>query len=189
MQSTITAEKSRLRKIVNDFSFTEEERESSDRLLFTRFLSLTQVASSANILLFYGVGAEPHTSQLLEPLLSMGKHLFLPHCLPGGRMEARAYRGVEHLVPGPFGIPEPDEGSGAVNQNSLSLILVPNLCCDRHNFRLGHGGGYYDRYLADFSGFTVALCRDKLLYPALPLEAHDQPVDLVLTETQCLSRS
>lgn len=189
MQSTITAEKVRFRKTVKEFHLTKEEKDSSDRLLFARFLSLPQVVSSTNILLFYGVGAEPDTAQTLKPLLSMGKRLFLPHCLPGGKLEARAYRGAAHLISGPFGIPEPDEGSATIGPNFLSLILVPNLCCDRRNFRLGHGGGYYDRYLAGYSGFAVALCRDKLLYPALPVEPHDRPVDLVLTETQCLSRS
>ena len=53
--------------------------------------------------------------------------------------------------------------------------------------RLGQGGGYYDRYLAGFQGFTVALCRDALLRDEIPTQPHDVPVQLVVTETRSLS--
>ena len=102
-------------------------------------------------------------------------------------MEARLYRGMSRLSPGAFGIPEPDPDCPVVKVEDLSMILVPGLCFDLRRFRLGHGGGYYDRYLAGFSGLTVALCRDRLLFPSLPTEPHDRAVDLLLTETRCLS--
>lgn len=188
MLSTITAEKARLRKSVKDITFSESERAESDRALFRRFLALPRLADCPTVLLYYGVGNEPDTAQLLEPLSLLGKGLALPRCLPGGRMEARQYLGPEHLVPGSFGIPEPDESCPVVKQDDLSLILVPGLCFDHRRFRLGHGGGYYDRYLSGFQGLTVALCRDRLLFPALPVEPHDRPVDILLTETCCLSR-
>lgn len=187
MPSTITAEKAALRRSVKEIHLTREEQRASDRLLFQRFLSLPQLTDHPSIFLYYGVGAEPDTVQLLEPLALMGKALFLPCCLPGRQMEARQYRGEGHLIPGPFGIPQPDTECPAVNPKDLSLILLPGLCFDVHGFRLGHGGGYYDRYLAGSDGFTVALCRDKLLFPALPVEKHDRPVDLILTESRSLS--
>jgi len=62
------------------------------------------------------------------------------------------------------------------------LILVPNLCCDRQGYRLGHGGGYYDRYLAGYAGMTVSLCPAQWLQEQLPREEYDLPVRLVLTE-------
>ena len=187
MGSTITAEKAALRAAVKKISFSAQERAESDHLLFQRLLSLPQLAVSSSILLYYGVGREPDTAQLLEPLSRMGKVLALPCCLSKGQMEARQYLGPEHLVPGPFGIPEPDKASPILKREALSLILVPGLCFDVRGFRLGHGGGYYDRYLTGASGTSVALCRDRLLFPALPVEPHDLPVKLVLTETRSLS--
>lgn len=189
MPSTIAAEKAALRKDIKESSLSEFDRLKSDQLLLERFLSLPQVSCCSSLLLFYGVGHEPDTSQLLEPLSALGKDLALPRCLPGGQMEARRYLGKTHLHAGAFGIPEPDESCPLVERDCLSLILVPNLCCDQRGYRLGHGGGYYDRYLANYRGFTLALCRDKLLRPHLPAEPHDQPVDLVLTETRSLSFS
>lgn len=187
MPSTITAEKAAFRKTVKEIPLTEEERRASDRLLFRRFLSLPQLENCSSILLYFGVGREPDTARLIDPLIRMGKRLALPRCLPEGQMEARLYRGMSHLSPGAFGIPEPDPDCPVVKAEDLSMILVPGLCFDRRRFRLGHGGGYYDRYLAGFDRLTVALCRDRLLFPSLPTEAHDRPVDLLLTERHCLS--
>lgn len=71
-----------------------------------------------------------------------------------------------------------------MKKDTIDLILVPNLCCDRQGYRLGHGGGYYDRYLADYSGMTVALCPAEWLREQLPRDEFDLPVGLVLTETE-----
>lgn len=188
MPSTITAEKAALRRSVKEISLTKEEKQASDRLLFLQFFTLFHHTNYSPILLYFGVGREPDTSQLFEPLTRLGIELALPRCLPDGQMEARRYLGPERLIPGSFGIPEPDETCPIIDREKLSLILVPGLCFDEQGFRLGHGGGYYDRYLAGASGATVALCRDRLLFPALPVESHDRPVDLILTETRCLSR-
>ncbi len=188
MPSTITAEKAAFRKVVKDFPLTKDEKARSDALLLQRFLALPRLEECSSLLLYYGVGQEPDTSPLLDRLFSRGKTLFLPRCLPGGQMEACRYRGTEHLVLNSFGIPEPDGDCPVVSRKELSLILVPGLCFDKNGFRLGHGGGYYDRYLSGFNGLTVALCRDPLLFPILPREAHDRPVDILLTETKSLSR-
>ena len=189
MPSTITAEKAVLRESVKNIHLTDKERYESDQLLFQRFLSLPQLAWCSSILLYYGVGREPNTSQLIEPLSQLGKVLALPCSLSGGQMEARLYRGAKQLVPGPFGIPEPDLNCPVIQRDHLSAILVPGLCFDERGSRLGHGGGYYDRYLAGFSGLTIALGRDKLVFPSIPSEKHDLPVGLLLTETRCLSFS
>lgn len=189
MPSTITTEKAALRKAIKGYAITPGEKAESDRCLLDRFLALPQVKAASSLLLFYGVGPEPETAQLLEPLTAAGKAVALPRCLPHGRMEARHYLGLSHLSAGAFDIPEPDDACPILTRESFDVILVPNLCCDRLCYRLGHGGGYYDRYLSGFSGLTVALCRDKLLQPKLPREPHDVPVDLVVTETGCLSAS
>ena len=67
--------------------------------------------------------------------------------------------------------------------HTIDLILVPNLCCDKQGYRLGHGAGYYDRYLAGYSGETVSLCPADWLQEQLPRDEFDLPVGLVLTET------
>lgn len=151
------------------------------RPLVAAFLSLPQLEEAGTVLLFHGTGREPDTAPAIDALLARGKTVALPRCLPGRRMEARRIAGREELVPGMFGILEPGGDCPVVARDALDVILVPNLCCDRQGYRLGHGGGYYDRYLAGFQGLTVALCPEPWLQERLPRDAFDLPVGLVLS--------
>ena len=81
-----------------------------------------------------------------------------------------------------YGMLEPGEGCPLVPQEEIELILVPGLCFDRLGYRLGQGGGYYDRYLAGYGGTTVGLCRREVLQERVPREEHDRQVDLLVTD-------
>lgn len=148
--------------------------------LLARFMGLEEVKGAKTLLLFYGVGREPDTTPVIKALLAQGKRVCLPRCLPGGQMEAAAITGLDGLVPSSYHIPEPGVACPTVAREEIDVILAPNLCCDRAGYRLGRGGGYYDRYLAGYGGFTVALCPAAWLQESLPREDHDRPVDLVL---------
>ena len=69
-----------------------------------------------------------------------------------------------------------------VRPGATDIIIVPALCCDRYGNRLGHGAGYYDRYLAHSEAFSVCLCRKALLEEKLPAEDTDIAVSLVLND-------
>ena len=152
--------------------------------LLRAFLALPELETARTVLLFYGVGKEPDTRGLIGELLGRGKTVALPRCLSGRRMEARAVTGPDDLRPGAYGIPEPGEACPVVARERIDLILTPNLCCDKQGYRLGHGAGYYDRYLEGYTGVTAALCPEERLREELPRDEFDLPVRLVLTETQ-----
>jgi 5-formyltetrahydrofolate cyclo-ligase len=160
-----------------------QEMAQRDRCLTQRFLQLPQVAQAKTVLLYYGVGVEPDTRPLTEALWDMGKTVAMPLCLEDCRMEARVVRCWEDLTGGKFGIPEPKQNCTLLAKEQLDLILVPALACDREGYRLGQGAGFYDRYLSDYRGVTVALCGDNARIEQLPREAHDLPVSVVITET------
>lgn len=187
MPSTITAEKAALRASVKEIHLSDAQLARSDELLLGRFLALPQLRDAASVLLYYGVGQEPDTARLFEPLAALGKMIALPCCLPGGQMEARQYLGRDRLISGPYRIPQPDGACPVAEPETLSLVLVPAVCCDETGRRLGHGGGYYDRYLPRTRALTLCLCRDALLQRRVPTEGHDVPMDMVLTESRCLS--
>lgn len=164
----------------------DEERRAEDDILFSTLLSCPEVGRADTIFLFHGVGTEPDTSRLFAPLLARGKRIALPRMLPGRQMEVRLLRPDRPLVKHPFGILEPDEDCPLLRPEEIGLVLVPALCYDRQGFRLGMGGGYYDRWLARYSGPTIGLCREALLQGALPAEPHDRPVDAVITPSQII---
>ena len=149
--------------------------------LVAAFLALPQVAEADTVMLFCGVGRELDTTPLLEALRERGKRVCYPVCLPGRQMQARAVSGPEQLQPGKFGIPAPGEECPAVDKGEIGVVLVPCLLCDRQGYRLGYGGGYYDRWLADLQGRTVCICPEERLVDELPREGFDVPVQLVLS--------
>ncbi|MCD8381998.1 MAG: 5-formyltetrahydrofolate cyclo-ligase [Clostridiales bacterium] len=191
MSTTTTEEKRRLRETIHalERSLSPETLRESDRQLFRRLMALPQVSGSNVLLLFWGMGREPDTQQLFAPLTAAGKTVLLPRCLPEGEMELRAWQGRERAVRHPYGMWEPSEACPLFGADSVDLVLVPALCYDRAGFRLGRGGGFYDRFLARCTGFSVGLCRQEFLQDRVPRENHDLCVDLVLTEAQSFSHS
>lgn len=153
------------------------------------FLELPELKAAQTVLLYYGVKQEPDTQALIQTLWKQGKRVALPKCLPKRRMEARVVDRLDGLELSAYGIPEPGEDCPGIRQDDIDLILVPNVCCDKRGYRLGRGAGYYDRYLADYTGFTVALCPERWLQEAVPTDEFDLPVQLVLTETQAWRRA
>ena len=150
--------------------------------LFERFLALPQVEAADTVMVFYGTGREPDTVPLIRALLERGKRVALPVVLPHRGMEARQVLDIDQLVPNRIGIPEPDESCPVVGKDEIGVVLVPHLMVDREGYRLGFGGGYYDRWLADFPGFTVCVCRPGRRAERIPREEFDIPVKLVLIE-------
>ena len=185
MPSTITAEKARLRRQALDWlaTLSSQARIAGDEALFRRFLALPQIESVRTVLLYHGMDTEPDTVRLLPPLWDIGKQVCLPRCLPGNQMEARLVQRDSTLVRHPYGMLEPGPDCPLIPPDQIDLVLVPGLAFDRSGGRLGRGGGYYDRWLAGFSGITAALCRDGLLMEAIPRLPHDLGVNLVVTET------
>ena len=185
MPSTITAEKARLRRQALDWlaTLSSQARIAGDEALFRRFLALPQIESVRTVLLYHGMDTEPDTVRLLSPLWDMGKQVCLPRCLPGNQMEARLVQRDSTLIRHPYGMLEPGLDCPLIPPGQIDLVLVPGLAFDRSGGRLGRGGGYYDRWLAGFSGVTAALCRDGLLMESIPRLPHDLGVNLVVTET------
>lgn len=190
MASTIDLEKKALRRRVREqlSALSRSELVRSDDALFEKFLSLPQVEEAQTVFAFWGIpGKEPDTARLVRELVRRGKTVGLPRMLPDHRMEVRRYDPDRPLVTVSFGISEPGEDCPLIAREAINLVLVPAVCYDRRGYRLGFGGGYYDRWLAGFSGVTVGLCREAVLQEAVPTEAHDARVDLLLTEGECLS--
>ncbi|MBS6371968.1 MAG: 5-formyltetrahydrofolate cyclo-ligase [Oscillospiraceae bacterium] len=185
--TTIAEDKAALRRQVclTLECLSPEAVRRGDDALFAAFSALPQVEAASTLFAFWGIpGREPDTGRLIRALTARGKRVGLPRMLPGRQMEVRLYEPDRPLVPASFGILEPLADAPLLARPDIDLALVPAVCYDRSGFRLGFGGGYYDRWLSGFSGFTVGLCRDCVLQDRVPTEDHDCRVDLLLTETR-----
>jgi len=166
---------------------SREELDASDAALFENFLALPEVKAAKVIFAFWGIpGREPNTRLLIEKLLSQGKSVGLPRMLPGRQMEVRKYDPAIPMVKAAFGIEEPSTDCPLIPREEIDLVLTPAVAYDVRGFRTGFGGGYYDRWLEHFTGFTAGLCRDKVLRPQVPAEPHDARVNAVITESRII---
>lgn len=155
---------------------------SSDAGIFENLSVLPEFVSAKVILFYYSVNREPDTRRAIDLALRMGKTVALPISYRGGVMRAHEILSAGDPGPGLHGIPAPPEDSRLIEKDALDLIVVPALAFDRAGFRLGYGGGYYDRYLPGARAYTVGLARRRLIKDAVLRETHDVPVNRVVTE-------
>jgi len=155
---------------------------ASDNGIFMRVVSLAEFAAARNILIYCSVKREPATHEIAEKALSMGKTIAYPFCFRGGIMQARVVKSITELRPAVLGIPAPPDTAPIMAPEELGLIIVPALAYDNNGFRIGYGGGYYDRFLRGIPAFTVGLARERLMKDNLPTQPHDIPVKCIITE-------
>jgi 5-formyltetrahydrofolate cyclo-ligase len=102
--------------------------------------------------------------------------------LPGRQMEVRQYDPAVPMVKAAFGIEEPSTDCALMEKEEIDLVLTPAVAYDISGYRMGFGGGYYDRWLPDCPGVRIGLCRERVLQQAVPVEPHDARVQMVVTE-------
>lgn len=142
-------------------------------------LAASRLYRDAEVVFGYcAAGSEADLSALL--LEEKGKRICFPRITGKGEMEAGLYTGT--LETGAFAIPAPPKESGTVPPGEISLILCPALSVDEKGYRLGYGGGYYDRFVKKSGAVRVGVCFSKLYREDLPHESFDETMDWILTE-------
>jgi 5-formyltetrahydrofolate cyclo-ligase len=87
----------------------------------------------------------------------------------------------------PFNTTVPDHAQ-ITDLSDLDVIIVPGLVYDKKGYRIGYGKGYYDRLLKKTKALKIGVCFDLFLVDHLPIEAHDEAVDIIVTDQQILMR-
>ena len=118
-----------------------------------RVLACQAWQEARSVGLYMPIRGELSTARLREAAWREGRRCLLPRCLPGGaeargQMDFHDCPGEDALLSGSFGILEPDPARCPVVDEPPDLLIVPAVALDRDGYRLGYGGGYYDRLLA-----------------------------------------
>ena len=127
----------------------------ADEELTQRLLELPAFQEAKTLATYLSFDHEFSTADLIQAALQLGKRVCVPRTYLQGRMEFVEYD-PDILEKTRFGLLEPNEKGKLVDQSEIDLIHVPGLVFQSKGYRIGYGGGYYDRYLVDFAGKTVS---------------------------------
>ena len=160
------------------------QRASADEAIAKHLRSVPIFQRASAFLSYVSIpGDEAGTRDLLHQLAEEGRFVLVPRSLPGGDLSWHRFYGLASLVEGRHGILEPAPCAPAVTSwPSPAVVLTPGVAFTPEGCRLGQGGGYYDRFLAEFSGVSIGLAYSCQITRSLPQSHHDCPVDYVITE-------
>jgi len=171
----------------------EETRQAASRQIASRLCRSVWYDWAECVLTYLSFRSEVDTRLLIEQVWQDGKKVLAPKVDRNREtMEFYEIHQWEDLATGPWGIPEPCGNTMPYADACCRcrvLLLVPGVAFDRRGFRIGYGGGYYDRFLMQSSLMrskkrliSVGLSFECQMVPEIPVEKHDLPVDGVLTE-------
>lgn len=131
---------------------------------------------------YQAINDELDLSRVDREAREANKAVAYPAIVGPGLIEFRLWHEGEPLVEGDMGVREPGPKAQVVPLHAIDFFLVPLLACDQQGYRLGYGGGYYDRALASAAGFRCGVGFSHQLVEQLPTEPHDQALHAFLSE-------
>ena len=162
---------------------TRYRRERNERYTehsFAHLVEIPEIFIATTIASYVSYGDEPDTSQLNQALIAAGKTVLLPR-ISGDELEWVEWDGSHESLRAKKKIFEPT-GEAISECYAVNVVIVPALRIDRSGYRLGQGGGYYDRALPKLGAWSIGLIHpDEISSEDLPREEWDQPLDAAAT--------
>lgn len=167
-------------------SLCAAQRAAQDRAITARVLTEPAFRQADTIFCYCSAAQEIDTRAILREAIAQGKRVCVPRTKRKGEMDACCITSLDELHPAAYGIDEPAENCPVIAPAEIDLCIIPCLAADRRGFRLGYGGGYYDRFLCQTAAVRLVLCAEDRLLARLPSQEHDIACDIILTESQVI---
>lgn len=155
-------------------------REEADAAIVHNVTTLPEWIEADTIAITLSFGLEVDTRPLIEAAWQAGKVVHVPKVTTEG-LTFHRLTSYEDLEPGVMGILEP---TTPPVEADVDLCIVPGRVFNRSGYRIGWGGGYYDRFLATYAGKTLSIAYSVQILDDIPIEAHDIPVGVIVTERE-----
>ena len=161
----------------------EPYRVQASAQILRKLCRLPEYPAVSRIFLFSGFGSEPPTAAWAERFRADDKHTYYPKVVSDGNMKFYEVLSESELVPGAYGILEPGEGLMEVAPEPGDWVLTPGVLFDTRGYRIGYGGGYYDRYMKNYpSAVSIGVAYQTQCVEYLPEGVYDLPVSQVVTD-------
>jgi 5-formyltetrahydrofolate cyclo-ligase len=165
-------------------------KSEADRNILKHVVALGEYKDASLILAYVSKEYEADTRKLLRHAVDNGKKVAVPKTYSGGIMDFHRINDLSDLEQGRLGILEPDVTRPKAENFENAVCFVPAVVFDRRGHRVGHGKGFYDRFLSE----NPDLCKIGLAYGVcvtdeVPSERFDVAVDKLITENGCVQIS
>lgn len=166
---------------------------SAGRVLERRLLAVIGEQAGADrpltVAATVALSAEPPTQPTIDALRARGDRVLVPRVLPERQLGWIELSDDLTWEPGPFGIAEPTASPLVDGLASADVVIAPALMIDTNGIRLGQGGGYFDRALAQINRqrtLVIGVVFDDEVVATLPTDAHDVAVDIIVTPSRTI---
>lgn len=169
---------------------SKEEIIDYSNIISNKIYEMDVYKNAKRIMCFVSNGSEVETHPLLEQIIKDGKSVVVPITVSGTKelLVSDVYN-LSELEIGFYNIEVPKkEFTRIVDPNTIDLILVPGVAFAKDGYRVGYGGGYYDRFLSKLSNPVpkIAIGFDLQIVDKVPTDKYDIPVDMVVTEKRII---
>ncbi|HEY5505917.1 MAG TPA: 5-formyltetrahydrofolate cyclo-ligase [Coriobacteriia bacterium] len=169
-------------------AYPRAARDVASQAVAARALTMRVIRDARTVLAYAATAEELDPAPLVAALRARGARVAFPRVTGPGELALHWCADASELAPGYCGVLEPDAGAESADLAEIDVVLVPGTAFDAECGRLGMGGGFYDRLLPLLRDDATALglAFDEQIVEKVPAEAHDVPLDGVVTPTRTI---
>lgn len=168
-----------LRKKYKEKRDNIKNKVTKDNLIYQKVINNKDILSSKTLLIYISINSEVDTIKIINYFL-YAKNIAVPKIIDNN-MYFCYVTNLNDLTPGKYNIPEPTN-ENIVTDFDNAICIVPGICYDKKNYRVGYGKGYYDRFLSKNKIKTIGLCYKECMIEKIDNDKYDYKIDEVITE-------
>lgn len=169
-------------------SQNEEQASRLSSIIANKLSELKNIHDADCVMVYFAFRGEVNLNSFIDFCLKQGKRICMPKITGEGVMEAVEYLEGCMLKDNKYGIPEP-LGTKNIDKKDIDVVIVPAVAFDENFYRLGYGGGYYDRFLRNTDAVKIGVGFDLQITEKLPSEMHDKRMDMVISDKRTLGET
>lgn len=168
-----------LRKKYKEKRDNIKNKVTKDNLIYQKVINNKDILSSKTLLIYISINSEVDTIKIINYFLNT-KNIAVPKIIDNN-MYFCYVTNLNELTSGKYNIPEPTN-ENIVTDFDNAICIVPGICYDKENYRVGYGKGYYDRFLSKNKIKTIGLCYKECIVKKIDNDKYDYKIDEVITD-------
>ena len=168
-----------LRKKYKEKRDNIKNKVTKDNLIYQKVINNKDILSSKTLLIYISINSEVDTTKIINYFLNT-KNIAIPKIIDNDMFFCYVTN-LNELTPGKYNIPEPTN-ENIVTDFDNAICIVPGICYDKENYRIGYGKGYYDRFLSKNKIKTIGLCYKECMIEKIDNDKYDYKIDEVITD-------